>query len=194
LSSRWLWLSYSAERGATFDAGDIMSSKLADAYLRNILRTYRTYKEMAEKAIEQVPSDEDLNRELDENSNSIAIIVKHMSGNLRSRFRDFLTSDGEKPDRNRDTEFESERPATREQLLRWWNDAWQIAMGSIETLSADDLERTVRIRGEELLVVEALNRSVTHAAYHVGQIVYLARHFASSEWKTLSIPRRQTTV
>jgi len=169
-----------------------MSSKLADAYLRNIVRTYRTYKEMAEKAIEQVGSDEDLNRELDENSNSIAIIVKHISGNLRSRFRDFLTSDGEKPDRNRDTEFESEKPATREQLLRWWNDAWQIAMGSIEALSPDDLERTVRIRGEELLVVEALNRSVTHAAYHVGQIVYLARHFASSEWKTLSIPRARS--
>jgi uncharacterized damage-inducible protein DinB len=169
-----------------------MSSKLADAYLRNILRTYRTYKEMAEKAIEQVGSDEDLNRELDVNSNSIAIIVKHMSGSLRSRFRDFLTSDGEKPDRNRDTEFESEKPATREQLLRWWNDAWRIAMGSIEALSADDLERTVRIRGEELLVVEALNRSVTHAAYHVGQIVYLARHFASSNWKTLSIPRARS--
>jgi hypothetical protein len=117
-----------------------------------------------------------------------------MSGNLRSRFRDFLTSDGEKPDRNRDTEFESEKPATREQLLRWWNDGWQIAMGSIEALSADDLERTVRIRNEEILVVEALNRSVTHAAYHVGQIVYLARHIASSNWKSLSIPKRQTPV
>jgi uncharacterized damage-inducible protein DinB len=169
-----------------------MSTKLADAYLRNILRTYRTYKEMAEKAIDQVQSDEDLNRELDENSNSIAIIVKHMSGNLRSRFRDFLTSDGEKPDRNRDTEFESDKPATRELLLRWWNEGWQIALGSIEALSVDDLERTIRIRGEELLVVEALNRSVTHAAYHVGQIVYLARHFASSDWKTLSIPRARS--
>ena len=168
-----------------------MSSKLADAYLRNIVRTYRTYKEMAERAIEQVPSEEDLNRELDESSNSIAIIVKHMSGNLRSRFRDFLTSDGEKPDRNRDTEFESEKPASREQVLRWWNDAWQIAMGSIEALSADDLERTVRIRGDDLLVVEALNRSVTHAAYHVGQIVYLARHCAGANWKTLSIPKRR---
>src|ERR1700676_1170770 len=122
-----------------------MSSKFADAYLRNIVRTYRNYKEMAERAMEQVRSDEDLNRELDENSNSIAIIVKHMSGNLRSRFRDFLTSDGEKPDRNRDSEFESDRPATREQLLRWWNDGWQIALSSIEGLSADDLERTVQI-------------------------------------------------
>jgi hypothetical protein len=168
-----------------------MSTKLADAYLRNIVRTYRTYKEMAERAIEQVPSDEDLNRELDESSNSIAIIVKHMSGNLRSRFRDFLTSDGEKPDRDRDSEFESVGRVSREQLLRWWSSAWEIAMKSIEALTVADLERTVRIRGEELLVVEALNRSVTHAAYHVGQIVYLARHFASPNWKTLSIPRRR---
>jgi hypothetical protein len=166
-----------------------MSAKFADAYLRNIVRTYLTYREMAERAIEQVPSDEDLNRELDESSNSIAIIVKHMSGNLRSRFRDFLTSDGEKPDRDRDSEFESVGRVSREQLLRWWNSAWEIAMKSIEALTVDDLERTVRIRGEELLVVEALNRSVTHAAYHVGQIVYLARHFASPNWKTLSIPK-----
>jgi uncharacterized damage-inducible protein DinB len=169
-----------------------MSGKLADTYLRNIVRTYRTYKEMAERAIEQVRSEEDLNRELDESSNSIAIIVKHVSGNLRSRFRDFLTSDGEKPDRNRDSEFESEEPVSRDLLLRWWNGAWEIAINSIETLSADDLERTVRIRGEELLVVEALNRSVTHAAYHVGQIVYLARHFASPDWKTLSIPKARS--
>ena len=167
-----------------------MSTKLADAYLRNIVRTYRTYKEMAERAIEQVPSDDYLNRELDESSNSIAIIARHMSGNLRSRFRDFLTSDGEKPDRNRDTEFESDGHISREQLLKSWNAAWEIALGSIEALSADDLERTIRIRAEELLVVEALNRSVTHVAYHVGQIVYLARHFASPNWKTLSIPRR----
>src|SRR6266513_3751478 len=114
--------------------GAIMSSKLADAYLRNIVRTYRTYKEMTERAIEQVQSDEDLNRELDESSNSIAIIVKHMSGNLRSRFRDFLTSDGEKPDRDRDSEFESDARVSREQLVRWWNDAWVIAMGSVEAL------------------------------------------------------------
>jgi hypothetical protein len=172
------------------NTGAIMRSKLADAYLRNIIRTYRTYKEMAEKAVEQVPSEDDLNRELDESSKSIAIIMKHMSGNLRSRFRDFLTSDGEKPDRNRDTEFESDGRVSREQLLRSWNDAWKIAMGSIEALSADDLERTIRIRSEEMLVVEALNRSVTHAAYHVGQIVYLARHFAGPSWKSLSIPKR----
>jgi hypothetical protein len=166
-----------------------VSTKFADAYLRNIVRSYRMYKEMAERAIDQVPSEEDLNRELDESSNSIAIIVKHVSGNLRSRFRDFLTSDGEKPDRDRDSEFESDGHVSREQLLRWWNGGWEIALKSIEALTVDDLERTVRIRGEELLVVEALNRSVTHAAYHVGQIVYLARHFTSPNWKTLSIPK-----
>ena len=167
-----------------------MSTKLADAYLRNIARSYRTYKEMAERAIEQVRSEEDLNRELDENSNSIAIIAKHISGNLRSRFRDFLTSDGEKPDRDRDTEFETAERISRELLLRAWNAGWEIALKSIEALTADDLERTVRIRGDELLVVEALNRSITHTAYHVGQIVYLARHFTSHDWKTLSIPKR----
>lgn len=169
-----------------------MSTKSADPYLRNILRTYRTYKDMAERAIAQVGTDEDLNRELDENSNSIAVIAKHMAGNLRSRFRDFLTSDGEKPDRNRDTEFETNKHVTREELLRGWNASWDIALKSIEALTADDLERTVRIREEKMLVVEALNRSVTHAAYHVGQIVYLARHFAGPGWNSLSIPKRQS--
>ncbi|MFL5526021.1 MAG: DUF1572 family protein [Gemmatimonadaceae bacterium] len=170
-----------------------MPSNLADIYLRNVIRTYRTYKEMAERAIAQVSSDDDLNRELDENSNSIVIIVKHVSGNLRSRFGDFLTTDGEKPDRNRDSEFESEEPVSREQLLKWWNDGWDIALSSIEALTPEDLVRTIRIRDEELVVVEALNRSITHAAYHVGQIVYLARHFASPNWTSLSIPRAPRT-
>ncbi|MFL5631191.1 MAG: DUF1572 family protein [Gemmatimonadaceae bacterium] len=170
-----------------------MPSNLADIYLRNVIRTYRTYKEMAERAIAQVSSDDDLNRELDENSNSIAIIVKHMSGNLRSRFRDFLTTDGEKPDRNRGSEFESEEPVSRQQLLKWWNDGWDTALSSIEALTPEDLLRTIRIRDEELVVVEALNRSIAHAAYHVGQIVYLARHFASPNWTSLSIPRAPRT-
>jgi hypothetical protein len=168
-----------------------LQSSIGDAYLRNIVRTYRSYKDMAERAIAQVVSARDLNRELDKDSNSIAIIAKHVSGNLRSRFRDFLTSDGEKPDRNRDSEFENDAPISREQLLRSWNEAWDIALGSIEALTAADLERTIHIRDEEMLVVEALNRSITHTAYHVGQIVYLARHFASPNWTTLSIPRRR---
>jgi hypothetical protein len=169
-----------------------LQSSIGDTYLRNVVRTYRNYKEMAERAMAQVTSARDLNRELDKDSNSIAIIVKHVSGNLSSRFRDFLTSDGEKPDRNRDSEFESEGPVSREQLLRWWNEAWDIALGSIESLTAGDLERTVRIRGEEMLVVDAINRSVTHTAYHVGQIVYLARHYAWPNWTTLSIPRKRS--
>jgi hypothetical protein len=166
-----------------------MDAKVGDTYLRNIVRNYRMYQQMAEKAIDQVRSEEDLNRELDKESNSIAVIAKHVGGNLRSRFRDFLTSDGEKPDRNRDSEFETAGNVSRDQLLKWWRDGWDVAMASIEALTADDLARTVRIRDEEMLVVEALNRSIIHTAYHVGQIVYLARHFAADNWQTLSIPR-----
>lgn len=166
-----------------------METNIGTIYLASIVKTYRTYKDMGERAIAQVPSDDDLNRQLGPESNSIAIIVKHLGGNLRSRFRDFLTADGEKPDRNRDAEFENETSASRAEILRWWQSGWDVALPSIESLKADDLTRTITIRGEKLLVVEALNRSITHAAYHVGQIVYLARHFVSDDWKTLSIPK-----
>ena len=147
------------------------------------------YRELGERAMAQVESDADLHRQLDPESNSIAIIVKHLAGNLRSRFRDFLTTDGEKPDRNRDSEFAEDGVASREEILRWWNEGWDVLMGSLESLTPHDLERTVLIGGEEFLVVEALNRSVTHAAYHVGQIVYVARHLASGRWRSLSIPK-----
>jgi hypothetical protein len=166
-----------------------MDTRLATAYLRDILRAYRMYKDLGERAIAQVESDRDLLRQLDPESNSIAVIVKHVAGNLRSRFRDFLTTDGEKPDRNRDAEFVVEDPVSREEILRWWNDGWSVVLRSVESLTPADLERTVRIRGEELLVVEALNRSVTHTAYHVGQIVYVARHLAAAKWQSLSIPK-----
>ena len=166
-----------------------MDNTLASAYLPSIVRTYRTYKDLGERAIAQVASDRDLHRQLDADSNSIAIIVKHVAGNLRSRFRDFLTTDGEKPDRKRDTEFEEDERVSREAVMRWWNDGWAIVLEAVEALTPGDLERTVRIRGEEMLVVEALNRSITHTAYHVGQIVYLARHLASGEWTSLSIPK-----
>jgi hypothetical protein len=153
------------------------------------VRTFRNYKALAEGAIAQVPTDADLQRMLDPDSNSIVIIVKHVAGNLRSRFRDFLTTDGEKPDRQRDTEFEATETIAREEVLEWWNAGWAIAMHSIEALTPDDLGRTVYIRGEPFGVMEALNRSVTHTAYHVGQIVYLARHLASPNWQSLSIPK-----
>jgi hypothetical protein len=166
-----------------------LETTLGTAYLEHLRRTYRMYKALGERAIAQVESDDDLHRQLDPDSNSIAIIVKHVAGNLRSRFRDFLTTDGEKPDRNRDTEFMENDGISRAEILRWWNEGWDVLLGSLESLTPEDLERTVHIGGEKFLVVEALNRSVTHAAYHVGQIVYVARHLASGRWTSLSIPK-----
>jgi hypothetical protein len=161
----------------------------AAAYLHDMLRTYRNYKALGEKAIAQIPRTDDLHTQLEPESNSIAIIVKHLTGNLRSRFRNFLTSDGEKPDRQRDDEFEMPQLVSRQEMMQWWDEAWSIAFTSLEALKPGDIKLTVHIRGEEFLVMEALNRNATHTAYHVGQIVYLARHFASPNWKSLSIPK-----
>ena len=158
-------------------------------YLIDVLRGFHNYRALGEGAMTQVPSDADFDRMLDPDSNSIAMIVQHIAGNFRSRYRDFLTTDGEKPDRYRDREFESHSRATRESVLREWNGGWAVAMSALEALTPADLDRSITIRGEVFLVVEALNRSVTHTAYHVGQIVYLARHFASPNWRSLSIPR-----
>jgi hypothetical protein len=166
-----------------------MNESLGAAYLRDIQRAFRMYKDLGEKAIAQVTSDDDLHEQIDADSNSIAVIVKHVAGNLRSRFRDFLTTDGEKPDRNRDSEFEMPDPVSRAEIMRWWNDGFAVVLDTIGSLKPADLERTVTIRTEEFLVVEALNRSANHIAYHVGQIVYIARHFASGSWKSLSIPK-----
>jgi len=163
-----------------------------DAYLTDIIRTYKNYQALGEKAIAQVPDDAALNAQLDPDSNSIAVIVKHVYGNLRSRFTDFLTSDGEKPDRDRDREFEAPDAPGRAQILQWWSDAFAVVIGAIEALTPADLDRTVYIRGEAYAVVEAINRSVTHTAYHTGQLVYLARHLASGRWTSLSIPKGQS--
>jgi len=165
-----------------------MTAAIETAYLGDVIRTFRNYKALGERALAQTP-EAALLTELDANSNSIAVIVKHISGNLRSRFRDFLTSDGEKPDRNRDSEFEMTAPASRAEVMRWWEDGWSTVFGALEPLTPEDLTRTVHIRGEAFLVLEALNRSVSHTAYHVGQIVYLARHFAGPAWTSLSIPK-----
>jgi len=158
------------------------------AYLKDVVRQYQLYKGYVDKALPRVP-DRDLNTELDANSNIIAVIVKHISGNLRSRFRDFLTADGEKPDRHRDSEFEMPDRASRDELMKWWNEAWAILFGSIESVTPEDLGRHITIRGEQYLVIEALNRSISHTASHVGQIVYLARHFAGEGWTSLTIPK-----
>jgi hypothetical protein len=168
-----------------------VTSVNTSAHLKDVLRTFRNYKSLGDKAIAQAP-DAHLRTELDPNSNSIAIIVKHVAGNLRSRFTDFLTSDGEKPDRRRDTEFEPGDLASRQDILKLWNDGWAVALGSIGALTPEDLDRTVHIRGEAFLVSEALNRSATHTAYHVGQIVYLARHFAGDAWTSLTIPKGES--
>jgi Protein of unknown function (DUF1572) len=168
-----------------------MSPHVASAHLRDLVKTFRNYKALGERAIAQTP-DEALLAELDANSNSIAVIVKHVSGNLRSRFRDFLTTDGEKPDRNRDAEFETPERASRAQIMEWWENGWATVLGALEALAPDDLVRTIHIRGEAFLVVEALNRSVTHTAYHVGQIVYLARHFAGPAWTSLTIAKGES--
>jgi hypothetical protein len=157
-------------------------------YLNDIRRTYRNYRTLAERAIAQI-TDEQFARSLDTEDNSIAVIVQHIAGNLRSRFTDFLTADGEKPDRNRDAEFEPGLAVSRTDVMNGWNAAWDIVLRELDALAADDLERTVHIRFEPFAVVEALNRSVAHTAYHVGQIVFLAKHFAGPAWTSLSIPK-----
>jgi uncharacterized protein DUF1572 len=161
------------------------------AYLRDVTRTFKNYKALGDAAIAQV-SNNDLHTLVDPDSNSLSIMIKHVAGNLKSRFDDFLTTDGEKPARNRDAEFEMSEQASREQILALWNGAWAIALASVEALAPEDLDRTVYIRGEAFLVFEALSRSATHTSYHVGQIVFLAKHFAGAEWKSLSIPKGQS--
>lgn len=159
-------------------------------YHADVLESFRNYKKLAERAIEQV-NDDEFFRPVDAESNSIAVIVKHIAGNLRSRWQDFLTTDGEKPDRDRDTEFELTGD-TRESLISFWEQSWQILFENVEPLKLDDFAKTVTIRGEPHTVVEALNRQLTHYAYHVGQIVFLAKHLRSEQWKTLSVPKNRS--
>ena len=169
----------------------ISNDEVTSRYLVDLVRTFRNYKALGDAAMSQV-SDDDLHTLVDRDANSIAVIVKHLAGNLRSRFTDFLTTDGEKPDRDRDAEFEMADRVSRDEISGWWEEGWTIALASIESLAPADLERTVTIRGESFHVVEALNRLATHAAYHVGQIVLLAKHFAGPNWKSLSIPKGQS--
>lgn len=159
----------------------------AAGYLRDIHATAADYKKLAEDAMAQV-DDAHFFAPLGDEENSIALIVKHMAGNLRSRWTDFLTTDGEKPDRDRDAEFEIHGDQ-RAALLEAWERGWATFLGTLQSLSPDDLARTVHIRGEPHTVIRAVDRAVAHACYHVGQIVLLARHFAGAEWRTLSIPR-----
>lgn len=165
--------------------GDFIENYHADA-----LTSFRNYKKLAERAVEQV-SDEEFFAKIDEEANSIALVVKHIAGNLRSRWTDFLTTDGEKADRDRDTEFEV-IDDTRESLMSFWEEGWQTLFDSIEPLTPEDFSKTITIRSEPHTVVEAINRQMMHYSMHIGQIILLAKHFKSSDWKTLSIPKNKS--
>jgi hypothetical protein len=165
-----------------------VTSDLPSHYLDEAHRQMRGHKRLAEGAMAQL-KDHELFLTLDPESNSIAVIVKHMAGNMRSRFTDLLTTDGEKPDRHRDQEFELSPTTTRADLTKWWEEAWSCVFATIESLKSDDVVRKVTVRGEPHTVLQAINRQVAHYAYHTGQIVFLAKHIRSSKWKSLSIPR-----
>lgn len=161
---------------------------LAAHYLDEVRRQFRGYKRFGEGAMSQL-KDEELFVTIDAESNSVAILVKHLAGNMRSRFTDFLTTDGEKPNRNRDQEFEITPNTSRADVMRWWEEGWERVFSTIASLKPDDLLRTVTIRGEPHTVLQAINRQLAHYSAHVAQIVFLAKHLRSSDWKTLSIPR-----
>src|SRR5580704_7367724 len=165
-----------------------MHDEIATHYLEEVRRQFRGHKRLAEGAIAQL-KDEELFIALDSESNSIAVLVKHLSGNMRSRFTDFLTTDGEKPDRDRDREFEINSATTRADVMRWWEEGWARVFAAIDALQPEDVMRAVTIRGEAHTVLQAINRQVAHYAQHTGQIVFLAKHLRSSDWKTLSVPR-----
>jgi hypothetical protein len=166
-----------------------MAHQFSTSYLADSLAILHQYKSLAERAMAQV-SDEQLTQVLDPESNSIATIVKHMAGNMRSRWTDFLTTDGEKPDRQRDTEFEMP-PASRADVMRIWETGWESVFRAIEPLTDADLTRAVHIRAEPHSVMQAISRQIAHYAQHVGQIVLLAKHFQSARWESLSIPRKR---
>ncbi|HMI51839.1 MAG TPA: DUF1572 domain-containing protein [Candidatus Saccharimonadales bacterium] len=167
-----------------------MAHELTTAYLKDSISLFRYYKNLAERAMGQCP-DEGLFTVLDAESNSIAIIVKHLSGNMRSRWTDFLTTDGEKENRNRDGEFE--RPCrTRAELYDLWDSGWNCLFAALDPLEEADLAKTVTIRGEPHSVMQAVNRQTAHYPYHVGQIVYLARHYTGATWKSLTVAKKQS--
>ena len=161
---------------------------LQESYPQLAIREFRRLKKLGEEAMAQIGSPQFF-ASPSAGDNSVAIIVKHMGGNLVSRWSDFLTADGEKPGRNRDTEFELGPDDSRESLMSLWEKGWALLFEALEPLTGADLERTVTIRGETLSVIQAINRQLTHYAYHVGQIVYVAKHFAGPSWRSLSIPR-----
>ncbi len=167
-----------------------MTNRIIENYLKDVIESFRNYKKLAERAMAQV-SDEEFFRAIDAEANSIATITKHIGGNLRSRWTDFLTSDGEKADRHRDSEFVAEDD-TREGLMRIWEKGFQILFESLQSLTAADLGKVVQIRGEDHTVVKAVNRAMMHTASHIGQITFLSKHFRGADWETLSIAKNKS--
>jgi hypothetical protein len=167
-----------------------MALKFTTSYLEDSLSLFAYYKKLAEAAMQQV-TDEQLYAVLDPEMNSIALIVKHLAGNMHSRWTDFLISDGEKPERNRDAEF-LEPPSGREEMMKIWESGWNCLFSALAPLSSEDMTRTVLIRGEAHSVMQAVNRQLAHYAYHCGQILLLAKHFQHAEWKSPTIPRGQS--
>ena len=163
-------------------------SNVAMHYLEEARRQLRGHKRMGEGALAQL-RDEEFFIALDPEANSVAILVKHLAGNMRSRFTDFLTTDGEKPDRFRDREFELTTATSRADVMKWWEEGWACVFAALDPLQPEDVMRTVTIRGEPHTVLQAVNRQIAHYAQHIGQIVFLAKHLRSGQWKTLSIPR-----
>jgi hypothetical protein len=160
-------------------------------YLDDCLFQMRKVKAQADKALAQI-DDGQFFAQLDAEANSIALLVKHIAGNIRSRWTDFLTTDGEKPDRDRDSEFEQKSDDSRATIMSRWETSWTLLFDTFAALEPGDLGKTVTIRGEAHTVVQALNRAMSHYSSHVGQIVLLAKHFAGSNWETLSIPKRRS--
>ncbi|MGB6546688.1 MAG: DinB family protein [Candidatus Acidiferrales bacterium] len=167
-----------------------MAHEFTTSEVKDSVDLFRHTKKLAERAMEQAP-DEAFFATLDPESNSIAIIVKHMAGNMKSRFTNFLTTDGEKPDRNRDSEFES-APKTRAEIMALWEQGWSYVFVALEELTDSDLPRRITIRGEPHSVMQAIHRQISHYSYHVGQIVYLAKHFAGENWKAVTVPKNKS--
>jgi hypothetical protein len=163
-------------------------TEIASHYLDEIRRQLRGHKRMAESAMAQL-EDKDFFTAIDPEANSVAVLVKHIAGNARSRFTDFLTTDGEKPNRFRDQEFEISANTTREEVMRWWEEAWSQVFSTLDSLKPEDISGTITIRQESHTVLQALNRALAHYAQHIGQIVFLSKHLRSSQWQTLSIAR-----
>ena len=167
------------------------SDAIVQNYLDDAISALKAYKKLAEKAIAQL-KDEEFFVAIDEEANSVAVVMKHMAGNMFSRWTDFLTSDGEKPNRNRDMEFVIEPQTTKDEVLAYWERGWRCVFDALEPLRLEDFEKKVMIRGEEHTIVQAINRQLMHYSYHIGQIVYLAKHFRSTAWKSLTIPRNRS--